>query len=50
MKPRSLDDPPALAWVWDPKARAFRLPRSVRLPKWPRRLARQQLREEGTRR
>jgi hypothetical protein len=42
---RGLDE--GIAWVWNQRQRAFILPRSVRLPKRPRRLARQKLREDA---
>lgn len=34
-------------WVWNARQRAFTLPRSLRLPKRPRRMARQKLREDA---
>lgn len=47
MRPRTLEDP--VPWRWNPRKRAFELPRPMRLPKRPRRIARKDLRKKDDR-
>lgn len=44
VRPRTLEDP--VPWRWNPRTRSFELPRPLRLPKRPRRIARKELRGE----